>query len=36
VPAALAEVIHRALAREPEARFADVRALRKALAAFGV
>jgi serine/threonine-protein kinase len=33
---ALAEVIHRALAREPEARFADVRVLRKALAPFAV
>jgi serine/threonine-protein kinase len=34
LPSALADVIHRALAREPEARFADVRALRKALAPF--
>jgi serine/threonine-protein kinase len=35
LPPALAEIIHRALAREPETRFADVRALRKALAPFG-
>jgi serine/threonine-protein kinase len=36
LPPALAEVIHRALAREPEARFADVPALRQALAPFAV
>ncbi|MFO0810439.1 MAG: FHA domain-containing serine/threonine-protein kinase [Gemmataceae bacterium] len=35
VPAKLAEAIHRALAKEPRQRFADVAAFRQALAAFG-
>jgi serine/threonine-protein kinase len=35
VPPQLAAVIHRALAKEPEGRFPDVRALRKALREFG-
>lgn len=34
IPEALARVIHRALAREPAARFADVRSLQGALAPF--
>jgi serine/threonine-protein kinase len=34
LPVGLAEVIHRALAREPEARFADVTAMRQALLPF--
>jgi serine/threonine-protein kinase len=34
LPAALAEAIHRALARAPEARFADVAGLRQALLPF--
>jgi serine/threonine-protein kinase len=34
IPPGLAEVVHRALAREPEARFPDVRAMRKALSKF--
>ncbi len=35
LPADLAEVIHRALRREPEDRFPDVRAFREALLPFG-
>jgi serine/threonine-protein kinase len=35
LPAGLAEVIHRALSRAPEDRFADVRAFRRALVPFG-
>jgi serine/threonine-protein kinase len=34
LPVGLAEVIHRALAREPEARFTDVTAMRQALLPF--
>jgi serine/threonine-protein kinase len=34
LPAGLANVIHRALAREPEERFPDIRALRQALLRF--
>jgi serine/threonine-protein kinase len=34
IPDALAALIHRAIARKPEDRFADVRAMRKALVAF--
>ena len=34
LPAALAEIIHRALAREPQARFANMREMRRALAPF--
>jgi serine/threonine-protein kinase len=34
IPAELASVVHRALAREPEARFPDVRAMREALQPF--
>jgi serine/threonine-protein kinase len=35
IPDGLAALIHRALARDPKARFADVTAMRKALVAFG-
>jgi serine/threonine-protein kinase len=35
LPARLAVIIHRALARKPAERFADVQALRKALESFG-
>jgi serine/threonine-protein kinase len=35
IPEGLARVIHRALARKPEARFADVEEMRRALVAFG-
>jgi serine/threonine-protein kinase len=35
LPAGLADVIHRALAREPEDRFPDVQAFRQALLPFG-
>jgi serine/threonine-protein kinase len=34
VPAALEQVVHRALARRPEDRFPDVRALARALQPF--
>jgi serine/threonine-protein kinase len=34
IPAGLADVIHRALARDPAVRFADVQAMRKALLPF--
>ncbi len=35
LPQGLAEVIHRSLARDPNARFKDVREMRRALMAFG-
>jgi serine/threonine-protein kinase len=35
IPAELAAIIHRALAKDPKDRFADVRAMRKALLKFG-
>jgi serine/threonine-protein kinase len=35
LPAGLAAVVHRALAREPEERFPDVKAMRQALRRFG-
>ena len=35
VPSKLANVVHRALARAPEERFPDVKAMRVALARFG-
>jgi serine/threonine-protein kinase len=35
LPEALAGVVHRALARDPVGRFADVRAFRQALLPFG-
>jgi eukaryotic-like serine/threonine-protein kinase len=35
VPAGLAAVIHRALARREEERYADVREMARALAGFG-
>lgn len=35
IPAALAEIIHKGLAKDPKARFADVKAMRTALAKFG-
>jgi serine/threonine-protein kinase len=35
IPAGLAAIIHRALAKEPADRFADVKTMRKVLVQFG-
>ena len=35
LPEELAAVVHRALAKDPERRYADVKAMRKALERFG-